>query len=93
MAKITVERTCVMCGNKVPISVEENDYKKFQSPNRPNVQDCFPYLTPDEREMFISGFCKVCWDDMFPKDEEEEDCFEPTPEDVKEWQDASRGRV
>lgn len=91
MAKVTIKRTCVCCGNIVPIKVEERDWKLFNTPNRPCVQDCFPYLTPDEREMFISGVCKVCWDDMFGEDEEDEE-YEPTAEDLKEWQDASCGR-
>ena len=71
MAKVTIKRTCVRCGNIVPIQVEEDDLKLYNSENRPHVQDCFPYLTPDEREMFISGICKVCWDDMFSSCEEE----------------------
>lgn len=93
MTKVNLEKTCVCCGKKVPISVEVRDWERFNQPNRPHVQDCFPYLTPSEREMFISGVCQKCWEDMFGSDEEEEDCFEPTPEDVKEWQDASCGRV
>ena len=87
MAKVIIERTCVCCGNIVPIQVEETDWELFNnSPLRPHVQDCFPYLTPDEREMFLSGICKACWDDMFAQDE-------ITSEDLKEWQDASCGLV
>lgn len=90
MAKVTINRTCVCCGANVPIQVEEIDWVRFNQPNRPHVQDCFPYLTPDEREMFISGTCSVCWNTMFG--EEDEDC-DITPEDLKEWQDASCGLV
>ena len=60
MTKVTIERRCNCCGNIVPIKVEEKDWKLFNTPNRPHVQDCFPYLTADEREMFISGICAVC---------------------------------
>lgn len=29
------------------------------------VQNAFPYLTADQREMIISQTCNVCWDKMF----------------------------
>lgn len=68
--KMEVKVPCICCGNIVSILVNESDWNVFNTPNRPHVQDIFPYLTPDEREMFISGTCKVCWDDMFGEDEE-----------------------
>jgi len=29
------------------------------------VQNAFPYLSADEREMLISGICPECWDKLF----------------------------
>lgn len=64
MVNLKVE--CRMCGMTVIIPVKEEDYQKFISPNRPHIQDIFPYLTPAERELLISHTCEVCWNKMFP---------------------------
>ena len=36
------------------------------------IQDAFPYLTNEQREIIISGMTDDMWGDMFPNDEEEE---------------------
>jgi hypothetical protein len=36
------------------------------------IQKAMPYLTADEREMFISGTCSDCWDKLFPESDEDE---------------------
>jgi len=36
------------------------------------IQDVFPHLTPDQRELMISGICGACWDRMWPDDDEED---------------------
>lgn len=65
---------CRYCGKKIPLKLHSEGIVEFSSPNRRHVQDIFPYLTNDERELLISGTCKECWDKMFsfPEDEEEE---------------------
>lgn len=35
------------------------------------IQDAFPYLTNEQRELIITGLTVEMWSDMFPKDEEE----------------------
>lgn len=32
---------------------------------RPPVQELFHYLTPDEREVLMSGICPSCWERIF----------------------------
>ena len=68
---------CPFCGHVNEIVVSEADYWDWQ--NGALVQDAFPYLSADEREMLISGICPTCWDGMFNgmDEEEEEDTFEP----------------
>ena len=91
--KIKVTEQCMCCGAVVPLLVYEEDYNEFKyTPRnqRRNVQDIFPYLTNEDREMFLSHTCPTCWNDMFPDEEDEE--YEPSAEDLKEWQDASCGR-
>jgi hypothetical protein len=36
------------------------------------IQDAMPELSADERELFISGTCGKCWDEMFGTSDEEE---------------------
>lgn len=63
---VNLKVQCRMCNMVVIIPVKEEDYKKFISPNRPHIQDIFPYLTPAERELLLSRTCQACWDKMFP---------------------------
>ena len=73
MSERTVEiyMDCLMCTEQHTIKVREEDYIMYNSPNRPHVQDIFPYLTPAERELLISGFCEKCWEKLFPTEPEE----------------------
>ena len=66
---------CRMCGKVHSLMVGVEDYLMFDMPNRPHIQDIFPYLTPAERELLISGTCGECWAKLFPpeSDEDEED--------------------
>ena len=71
---ITLETVCPFCGRVSEVDVYEEDYYAWNSGNK-LVQDAFPYLSADEREMLISGICPSCWDSMFgcPTDEDEEE--------------------
>lgn len=62
---------CPFCGEMHEVPVNEADYWDWQ--DGALVQDAFPYLTADEREMLVSGICPNCWDKMFPEEEEEEE--------------------
>ena len=74
-----ISARCRMCGSEVVLHVRVDDYEKWDSGAR--VQDAFPYIDPEYRELLISGTCPKCWDDMFKgfgtlededKDEDEE---------------------
>ena len=70
--------TCPFCRHAHEIPVNENDYWDWV--DGALIQDAFPYLSADQREMLISGICPKCWDNMFGanfEEEEEDDCFEP----------------
>lgn len=64
---------CRKCHTTHTLMVGIEDYLMFDMPNRPHIQDIFPYLTPAERELLISGFCAKCWDDMFGDFDDEDD--------------------
>ena len=55
--------TCPFCGEEHLISVNTEDYWAWEDGEL--VQNAFPYLSADEREMLISGICPTCWDKMF----------------------------
>lgn len=56
---------CDICGEIIVVKVRPEDYDRYLSPDRPHIQDIFPYLTPAERELFISHTCESCWNKMF----------------------------
>ena len=56
---------CTVCREEQTLLVNRDDWEMFNSPNRPYIQDIFPYLTPAERELLISGMCSKCWNKLF----------------------------
>ena len=60
-----IKVTCRVCKKEYTLRVRFEDYIKFDSPNRPHIQDIFPYLTSAERELLISQTCDECWQKMF----------------------------
>ena len=71
MAKTDVLYYCKFCNKEVVITVDEEDIKKYE--NGALIQDAFPYLTPDEREIMISGMCGDCWQKYMESFDKEED--------------------
>lgn len=70
--EVCIITTCPFCGHANEVEVNEADYWDWQ--DGALVQDAFPYLSADEREMLISGICPTCWEQTFNTfdDEEEE---------------------
>lgn len=66
-----IEVQCRLCGEVHELVVNYEDYKTYRLPNRPHIQDCFPYLSPEEHELLISGTCDKCWDKMFGGEDDE----------------------
>jgi hypothetical protein len=58
-----ISKPCTSCGKKVTMTVRIEDVAKRA--NGMKVQDAFPYLSPAQREMFITGICGDCWNEMF----------------------------
>lgn len=79
--EVTIVTTCPFCGRINEVAVNEADYWDWQ--DGALVQDAFPYLSADEREMLISGICPTCWEKdlrgTFWEDEDEED--------LEDWED------
>lgn len=61
--------SCPFCGHADAVFVNEDDYWDWQ--DGALVQDAFPYLSADDRELLISGCCSQCWNKMFLSEKEE----------------------
>lgn len=55
------------CNETVKLKVRKQDWTEWTGDNstRRNIQDIFPYLNPDEREMLLSQICPTCWNRIF----------------------------
>lgn len=49
------------------LEVKANDFYDYQ--NGSFIQNCFPYLSMEERELMISGFTPEMWDSVFSDEE------------------------
>lgn len=75
---IVLRIKCRICGQVKKICVKKTDLELWQSDEPPFVQDCFPYLTPAERELLLTYTCSECFDRMFLDD------MEDTEEEISE---------
>ena len=61
----TIKINCSYCDHgSMDITFQTEDFAKWQ--DGAYVQDAFPYLSADEREMFLSQCCPDCWEIFFP---------------------------
>lgn len=70
MSKLTViTPTCFVCSERSEVEVNQTGWDKWQSGLY--IQDAFPEMSADEREMLLTGTHPECWAKMFPPEEEE----------------------
>lgn len=67
MNKVKLEISCAWCNSTHHIIVYVEDYKKYV--DGMHVQDAFPYLSLEDRELLISHTCSSCWDKMMGTEE------------------------
>lgn len=67
MEKTTLWATCNRCKDQVEMKVVQEDYEAWEN-GEFLIQDAFPYLSADEREVLISGMCGPCFDKLFADD-------------------------
>lgn len=58
-----IDIKCRICHVSEQIDIPREDIKKWQ--DGALIQDAMPYLSPDQRELLISGICGPCFDKMF----------------------------
>ncbi len=83
--KIQKSITCASCGGINIVSVDKENYEKWQS-GEMYIQDALRKNTAAERELLISATCDDCWKKMFPDcdDDDTDDgysCMEQEYED------------
>ena len=65
--KIGYPVQCQFCGRKFILAVTQKQITEWKAGGlAPRV---FPNLTPDERELLISGMCGKCFDDTVPEED------------------------
>lgn len=71
-----VTRKCDLCNTdwhiETPYPLEELQLRIDRYSAGELVQNAFQELTAGEREMFMTGYCTSCWDEIFKEEEEYE---------------------
>lgn len=60
---------CPHCGKTSTVELEELAFDNWVGGMF--IQDAFPQMSPDEREVMITGTHPECWDKIFPPEEDE----------------------
>jgi len=58
---------CIGCGHSTQLTLLKSELEMYQK--GAYVQDAFPNMSADERELIISGTHPACWNRMFGEDE------------------------
>ena len=58
-----MELTCRRCDKVAEIEIDTDRYQAWK--DGALIQNVFPELSADERELLISGWCGSCFDDLF----------------------------
>lgn len=56
---------CPSCGKEHFTVISEDQWERFNRPNREKVQDIFPNLNKVDREKFITSLCEDCQEELF----------------------------
>ena len=60
---VSLEIECPFCGGISHLTVKAQDLEKYEGGAM--IQDAFPALPPDDRELIKTGICPTCWDTAF----------------------------
>ena len=64
---ITVNNTCFHCGETNTITADKTAYMRWYT-GEFLIQEAFPNLSTDERELIMTGTHPECWNRMFAQD-------------------------
>ena len=64
MSTIAVEtRPCQMCGKTSVVRLDEEKFNRWRQGE--HIQNVWPEMSADNREVLISGTHPACWDRLF----------------------------
>ncbi len=66
---VKCEFECSGCDYAEVLLIDIEAYQRWNA-RELLVQDAFPHLSPQQRELIMSATCDKCWRDMFAYDEE-----------------------
>lgn len=61
---------CISCHKPQTFVVSSEGLFYYQCGEK-MIQDCFPDIAPEIRELMISGMCNKCWKELFSSSEDE----------------------
>ena len=64
-------KTCQVCGNYELWSLDRGAVERWQAGEL--IQDAFPHMSIDDREIMISGTHPECWNKLFGEKEGEDE--------------------
>lgn len=64
-------KSCMHCGEESHFTLTYDEYVRLIV-NNEYIQDVFPHLSKEDREVMISGTHPKCWNEMFPIIEDDE---------------------
>ena len=79
---MNISITCASCRKPIELPITENDVAAWQASDE-HVQNYFPQLSDDQRELLISGTCGACFDAMFACADDEDDQREWEPDTLE----------
>lgn len=65
------DKVCIHCGKSTSFAITRGQYESWVLEDD-YIQNVFPDMNSDEREMMISGTHPECWNEMFPVIEDDE---------------------
>lgn len=63
-----IDNSCMICKEQNQIYIFEKDYKAWMDGSY--IQDAFPYLSPQQREIIKTGIHPDCWAKLYPPEDE-----------------------
>lgn len=64
-------KPCMVCGDYEVWSLDRAAVMSWQEGEL--IQNCFPDMSMADREILISGTHPACWNQLFPKEEEDDE--------------------
>lgn len=63
---------CRMCTRQWEVPITEEQYQEWKTNRRnsPLIQDHFPDLNANQRELILSNTCPDCWDDLWKEEDD-----------------------